>query len=90
MSVVSWHRIADDLTKQVRELQADLAACKVEIAALKEYLEAARGERDGRRCDECDSREGASHYCLLWTIHTPDEHYCRDWTPRPTEGGDRG
>ncbi|MEN6426078.1 MAG: hypothetical protein ABFE13_11985 [Phycisphaerales bacterium] len=34
----------------------------------------------GRRCDSCDGREGRSHYCLIWTINTPDAHYCKDWT----------
>lgn len=41
MSVVSWHRIADDLTKQVRELQADLAAMTKERDEAKLDLAAA-------------------------------------------------
>ena len=48
-----------------------------ELAALK-----------GRRCDECDSREGQSHYCLLLSINTGDAFYCDFWTARAEEGGE--
>jgi hypothetical protein len=35
------------------------------------------------RCSNCSAREGSSHYCLLWTINTPDDHHCCDWEPKP-------
>jgi len=56
----------------MRERIAELEA---ELAALK-----------GRRCDECDSREGQSHYCLLLSINTGDAFYCDFWTARDEEG----
>jgi len=45
-----------------------------ELAALK-----------GRRCADCDSREGQSHYCLLLSINTGDAFYCDFWTARAEE-----
>ena len=57
-------------------------ALHTRIAALEAQLATALLEMKGRRCDECDSREGQSHYCLLWTINTPDSHYCADWQDR--------
>lgn len=50
-----------------------------------EQAEAEVERLKNRRCDECDCREGSSHYCLLWAVNTPDEHYCRDWTAREEE-----
>ena len=32
-------------------------------------------------CAGCDCREGSSHYCSLWSISTPDDHYCADHEP---------
>lgn len=123
MSVVSWRRMASDLTDQVRELQKERDELLAEVERLTkarkrhaklereavlaygkmskraeaaeakvlqlgiEKAEAARAAERERRCDECESREGSSHYCLLWTINTPDEHYCRDWTARDSGGG---
>lgn len=57
------------------------------LARKVDEAEASLAAERERRCDECESREGSSHYCLLWTINTPDEHYCRDWTARDSGGG---
>jgi hypothetical protein len=72
---------ADDNEYYVSELRT---AAAVYIAALEAELAALKG----RRCDECDSREGQSHYCLLLSINTGDAFYCDFWTARAEEGGE--
>lgn len=62
MSVVSWHRIADDLTKQVRELQADLAAMTAERDELRKAIRylAADFNDLGERCGAAESALAAA------------------------------
>ena len=72
----------------VRQDKADAAveACGAAIAELEAKLAALEAENKrlkARRCDECNSREGQSHYCLLWSVNTPDHHSCSDWEARP-------
>jgi len=67
-----------DVDEAICNGQRALAACAVEV----ERLEAELAALKARRCDECDSREGQSHYCLLWSINTPDAHACNEWATR--------
>ena len=60
------------------ELSDTIQQAEADLAVLK-----------GRRCDECDSREGQSHYCLLLSINTGDAFYCDFWTARAEEGGEK-
>jgi len=76
--------------ERIAALEADLAHHIATALDTNEALYKAEAELaalKGRRCDECDSREGQSHYCLLLSINTGDAFYCDFWTARAEEGG---
>jgi hypothetical protein len=84
--VKRWH--AADL-KRIAELEDRLntmGQSYVKTLKRTEQAEAELAALKGRRCDECDSREGQSHYCLLLSINTGDAFYCDFWTARVEEG----
>ena len=79
------HLLHEDALVCISTLEGDKQNLQFDIYRLTHRTEAAEAEAaalKGLRCDECDSREGQSHYCLLWSINTPDAHYCADWTAR--------